>query len=64
MGHMATLTQRLYQAAEQGDALAGEALDAIRDLVDAINDLLRPGGDVADVQRAVANAHAALRKVK
>jgi hypothetical protein len=64
MGTVDTLRQRLYQAADHGDALAGEALEAIRELVTTIERLLRPGASITDIQAATREAGRVLRKYK
>jgi DNA-binding PadR family transcriptional regulator len=64
LGTMNTLTQRLYQRGETGDELATEALEAIRELVTAIERLLTPGLSIADIAAATRDAGRVLRKFK
>jgi Xaa-Pro aminopeptidase len=58
---MSTLTQRLYQRGETGDELATEALEAIRELVTALERLLTPGQSIADIAAATRDAGRVLR---
>lgn len=64
MGTVDTLRQRLYQQADQGDSLAAESLEAIRELVRALERLLTPGSSIAEIQAATRDAGRVLRKYK
>lgn len=61
---MSTLTQRLYQRGETGDELATEALEAIREMVTALERLLTPGQSISDIAAATRDAGRVLRKFK